>query len=246
MIYKFLKRPALKKVQIKILNTSKLYGLKILHISDLHISRNSKDEDILYLIEMINNTKFDIALCSGDIVDDKIELIKDKIKLFKNLTKKLYIVSGNHELIWGYKKFLDVIKDIEKFELIDEKALKFHIKEKEFYVCGIGDKYSKFFGRKRDLRFLQTLQTNIPIIFLAHQPNDCKIALKQNASLFLCGHTHGGQIYPFHLLVKVVTKYIAGLYNKNSMCIYVNSGIGTWGIHKRYKSENEIALLEII
>ena len=87
---------------------------------------------------------------------------------------------------------------------------------------------------------------NSPSIFISHQPKDYKIALNSNSNLFLCGHTHGGQIYPFHYLVKLVQPFLAGLFYKNKTAIYVNKGLGTWGVDFRFKADAEVTILKLI
>jgi predicted MPP superfamily phosphohydrolase len=62
----------------------------------------------------------------------------------------------------------------------------------------------------------------------------------------LSGHTHGGQIYPFRVLVSLVQPYIAGLYqhDKNTQ-VYVNKGTGFWGPPMRLGTSCEITDITI-
>ena len=105
---------------------------------------------------------------------------------------------------------------------------------------------SKFFKIKREVEKIEDYLKKSPSIFISHQPKDYKIATKSNASLFLCGHTHGGQIYPFHYFVKLVQPFLAGLFYRKNTAIYVNKGVGTWGINFRYKANAEITILKLI
>ena len=111
----------------------------------------------------------------------------------------------------------------------------------------MSDRFSKFFKIKRvEKSLVQELQhIKLPKIFLCHQPKDYKFGLDSNSSLALFGHTHGGQIFPFHFLVKLVQPFLKGLHYKNDMPIYVNSGIGTWGIKYRFFSQAEITIIEL-
>ncbi|MEA3314352.1 MAG: hypothetical protein U9Q30_00660 [Campylobacterota bacterium] len=64
--------------------------------------------------------------------------------------------------------------------------------------------------------------------------------------MVLSGHTHGGQLYPFRALVKIVQPYIAGLYNHNENTqIYVNKGTGFWGPPMRLGASSEITYIKI-
>lgn len=53
---------------------------------------------------------------------------------------------------------------------------------------------------------------NSPTVLLAHQPKFINsISNTSNIDLILCGHTHGGQIFPFNFLVKLDQPYVKGL-----------------------------------
>lgn len=63
---------------------------------------------------------------------------------------------------------------------------------------------------------------------MSHTPTDFHAG--NNFDLELSGHTHGGQIFPFHILTKIHNKYLAGMYDmENDAKIYVTSGSGQWG-----------------
>jgi predicted MPP superfamily phosphohydrolase len=62
----------------------------------------------------------------------------------------------------------------------------------------------------------------------------------------LSGHTHGGQIFPFTLLVKLFYPYIRGVYEEEGKYLHVSPGTGTWGPPMRLGSNNQITLLELV
>jgi predicted MPP superfamily phosphohydrolase len=85
---------------------------------------------------------------------------------------------------------------------------------------------------------------NAPTILLAHQPK--YIEEVSNVDLMLSGHTHGGQIYPFKYLIKLVQPYIKGLHQHNDdLQIYINKGTGFWGPPMRLGASSEITLITI-
>ncbi|RXJ86130.1 metallophosphoesterase, partial [Arcobacter sp. CECT 8985] len=180
---------------------------------------------------------------TGDIIDCKVKKIKKQLQILNNL-KKVYFISGNHDLVYGIK---DLEKVLDNFNFMDNKTLFIKYNNKDIALAGLSDRFSKFFKIKRDERkILNFLKQNNNSILLAHQPKDYYFAVNTNTNLFLCGHTHGGQIFPFHYLVKLVQPFLAGLFYKASSAIYVNKGLGTWGFDFRYKANNEITLLKLI
>ena len=129
---------------------------------------------------------------------------------------------------------------------MDNKIFTINHKNENIYIAGLPDRFSKFFKIQREEEIIENYLKQSPSIFISHQPKDYKIATKSNSNLFLCGHTHGGQIYPFHYFVKLVQPFLSGLFYRKNTAIYVNKGIGTWGVDFRYKAKAEITILKLI
>lgn len=119
--------------------------------------------------------------------------------------------------------------------------------QKEFILWGLSDRFSKFFKIKRDEKHLTKELKSLELskIFIAHQPKDYLYGVETNSDIVLSGHTHGGQIFPFHYLVRIVQPFLKGLHYINDMALYVNSGIGSWGIKYRFLSQAEITIIEV-
>ncbi|MCT7580821.1 metallophosphoesterase [Aliarcobacter butzleri] len=221
----------------------KLENLKILHLSDLHINKKTSEKKILELVDFCNNLEFDFCVITGDIIDTKVKFIKKQLQILNFLKKEVFYISGNHDLFYGLE---DLKKELTNFIFMDNKTLKINYKNEIIHLAGLPDRFSKFFKIIREEKIVEDFLKNSPSIFISHQPKDYKIALNSNSNLFLCGHTHGGQIYPFHYLVKLVQPFLAGLFYKNKTAIYVNKGLGTWGVDFRFKANAEISLLKLI
>ena len=58
--------------------------------------------------------------------------------------------------------------------------------------------------------------------------------------LQLSGHTHGGQIWPFHYLVRMAMPFVAGRYRRGDGQLYVSRGSGFWGPPMRLFAPAEI------
>ncbi|MFY4763214.1 metallophosphoesterase [Aliarcobacter butzleri] len=221
----------------------KLDDLKILHLSDLHINKKTSIEKILELVNFCNSLEFDFCIITGDIIDTKVKFIKKQLEILNLLKKEVFYISGNHDLFYGLE---DLKKELTNFIFMDNETFKINYKNEIIHLAGLPDRFSKFFKIKREEKIIEDFLQNSPSIFISHQPKDYKIALNSNSSLFLCGHTHGGQIYPFHYLVKLVQPFLAGLFYKNKTAIYVNKGLGTWGVDFRFKADAEVTILKLI
>ena len=76
-------------------------------------------------------------------------------------------------------------------------------------------------------------------------PRHHEDAARSGIDLMLCGHTHNGQIVPFHWLVKRYFPRIAGRYEAGATVLYVSPGTGTWGPTMRLGSSNEITVFDL-
>ncbi len=222
-----------------------LEDLQILHISDLHINKKTDLQSIKTLVKSLQNYKCDFVVITGDIIDCKAVFIKEQLSILNSLSKtqKVFYISGNHDLFYGLKDLKHFLKD---FILLDNINTLIEYQNQRINLVGISDRFSKFFKIKRDeKKVLNLLDSSLPTIFIAHQPKDYRLALKSATELFLCGHTHGGQIYPFHYLVRLVQPFLSGLHYIKDTAIYVNKGLGNWGLDFRYKADSEITLLKL-
>lgn len=224
--------------------SSTLDGLKILHLSDLHINKKTTIADIKNLVAYCNKIECDFIVITGDIIDCKVKFIEEKLLILNTLERKCFYISGNHDIFYGLE---DLKRVLYKLIYLDNSYFNLEYKNCEILIAGLSDRFSKYFKVTREEKKVEKfLKSNENSIFISHQPKDYKIALASKANLFLCGHTHGGQIFPFHYLVRLIQPFLAGLFYKEKTAIYVNKGLGTWGIDFRYKADPEITILKLI
>ena len=99
---------------------------------------------------------------------------------------------------------------------------------------------------------------SIPTIYLNHKPDAVdeleELGTGQRVDLFLCGHTHGGQVcIPFWGAVVTLSKYHKryerGLYEVRGIPMYVNRGVGMEGgavPRVRFLSRPEVAVIDLV
>lgn len=243
-----IQKPIVKNIEITVPKLKK--DLRIVQISDLHIDTLSKESDLKYIINKINTLQSDAIMLTGDIVDSKIEYIKNKVMLLKNLQAKygVYYVLGNHEYYYDTKTILDTLRDAGIIILNNTSTIINIDSRPVINIVGITDLSGNKMG------FLQpNIQQaifkgnpNIPSILLSHQPKVIEYMHDKHVDLILSGHTHGGQIFPFNFLVALEQPYIKGLHQyKNNSYIYVNQGTGFWGPPMRLGTFSEITLITL-
>ena len=84
-----------------------------------------------------------------------------------------------------------------------------------------------------------------PSVLLSHQPKAIHDAAKGEIDLVLCGHTHGGQIWPGKYIVKLVQPMCVDCIVIRNARIYVHCGTGFWGPPIRVGVPAEVALIEL-
>jgi predicted MPP superfamily phosphohydrolase len=84
-----------------------------------------------------------------------------------------------------------------------------------------------------------------PVVLLAHQPVAVTEAARYGVDLQLSGHTHGGQIFPFHFIVATQQPVLSGLAEIDGTKLYVTNGAGFWGPPVRVGAPNDITLIEL-
>jgi len=220
-------------------------SLKIVQLSDLHITSKVGLHHLEEMVEQVNQINPDLVVFTGDILQSPAHKVQKQLESFRALRAKSYYVTGNHDIVYGAKNLQSFMQD-SGVELLDNRVVHLDINGAKLQLVGLSDRYSFMRGVKRETKKLfASLYPELPTILLTHQPKDVRLIGESRVDLQLSGHTHGGQIYPFSLLVKLVQPYFSGLYRHNKTKLYVSNGIGYWGVQIRYKAPREISVLTI-
>jgi len=236
----------LEKVDIKIKDLKESYS--IVQLSDVHIGGLIDQKFIRDIVKRVNILNPDVVVITGDLVDIALDYAKPALSELKNLKTKYgtYFIVGNHEYLHGID---DIIAEVnaQGIKTLENENTYIGEKGKGFNLAGVYDYAGyRMQHHEPDLDLaLQDKQDDSPTVLLAHQPLFIE-EVTQKIDLVLSGHTHGGQLYPFRVLVKMVQPYIAGLYQHNDDTqIYVNKGTGFWGPPMRLGASSEITYITI-
>jgi len=216
-------------INIPNLNNS-LKGVKIVQLSDLHLTKKVSLKYLNTLVEKINTLDADLVVFTGDLIQTAAINLQAQLATFSKLLAPCYFVSGNHEMVYGYKA-LELELQKLGIKCLDNKKEIIYINNTALQLVGLSDRYSFVRGVKRDYKKLfSSLDKDVATILLAHQPKYIK-EVTNSVDLVLSGHTHGGQLYPFRFLVKLQQPYISGLNRHNEdLQIYVIRVL-VFGVH---------------
>jgi predicted MPP superfamily phosphohydrolase len=226
-----------------------LDGFRILQISDLHLGPLVRRSQVEHIVAAGNALQPDLIAITGDLVDGAAEGTRAKAELMAGLQAAhgVCFVTGNHEYYSGVDEWLAHLPSLGIRVLRNERVT---IGEglDAFDLAGVDDWSGRGFGHGHgpDLaRALAGRDRGRVLILLAHQPKQIFEAAAADVDLQLSGHTHGGQMFPFGLLVRLQQPYVAGFHMHEGTGIYVSRGTGYWGPPMRVGSPAEITQIEL-
>jgi predicted MPP superfamily phosphohydrolase len=216
---------------------------KIVQLSDIHIGGLIDTQFIADLVKKVNTLEPDIVVITGDLIDIPIHSAIEPLLELKNLQTKYgsYFVIGNHEYFHGVEEIIYTINKLG-IKVLENESVYIGEKNKGINIAGVYDHFGYRVDKLKPdiLKALRNTDPDSPTILLAHQPRFI-YEVNKGVDLMLSGHTHGGQLYPFRALVKIVQPYLSGLYQHNETTqVYVNRGTGFWGPPMRLGSPSEI------
>ena len=207
-------------------------------LSDIHLGAILHEAFTARVARAVNYINPDIVFIAGDLFDGvgkKLNNLAAPLDLIE-APQGIYYVTGNHETLVGLKMSLEAVKKT-KIVILDDRA----VEVDGLQILGISYPQP---GEKRDIdSVLNKLDLARPSIILYHEPKLSIIekASKLGASLFLAGHTHVGQIWPFNYITKIAYHDLDyGLHQVGHTAVYTSSGVGTWGPAMRSGNKPEI------
>jgi len=242
--------PKVRRVEVPILGLIKaLDGFTIVQISDLHINSMTSKKGIEELTEQVNALEPNLVAITGDLVDGTVQDLLPKVEVLGNLRPKNCVcyVTGNHEYYSGEAmNWVEVFNQMHWCVLMNDNVL-IQRNDAKLIVLGVPDTASKGdrgSGPKTNLnRALVEAPKGVPRILLNHKPKEFFETERAGIALQLSGHTHGGQYFPWSVLIPLFWDYPAGLKRYKRMWIYTSTGTGFWGPPNRFLRPKELTLL---
>lgn len=226
-----------------------LDGTRVVLITDTHYGPLDRARWSARVCETVNTLKADLVCHTGDIADGTAERRRAQAAPLGTVraTRARVYVTGNHEYYSEVQGWVDLMDELG-WKPLRNRHLLLERGGDTLVVAGVDDvtaKSSGLAGHGADLAgALHGAAPDHPVLLLAHQPKFVDRAVAGGVDLQLSGHTHGGQIWPFHHLVRIDQPALAGLSRHGTRTLlYTSRGTGFWGPPFRIFAPSEITLL---
>jgi uncharacterized protein len=250
-----------------------LDGLRIVHVSDLHIGDFMPPAALRRAVDMINAVQPDLAVLTGDLITSEHDPLEDGIAELSRLRVPLGVwgCHGNHERWAGVEARTQALFARHGMHVLRQQCVELSWRGGRFNLIGVDDQRERARpGEPSSLlcSIAGLVRPDIPNILLSHNPETFPRAAALGIELSLAGHTHGGQLR-FTLgnrqwsPARLLTPFVAGLYRlpfgpappaasdetvagpQTDAFLYVNPGLGTLGLPLRLGMPPEITVLTL-
>jgi predicted MPP superfamily phosphohydrolase len=226
-----------------------LDGLRIVQITDIHLSPFLSVRELEHAVAMANETRAHLAMVTGDLISFRSDPLNDCIKRLGALRAEggVFGCLGNHE----------IYTDSEEYVTAEcaRRGIRFLRRQRERLPFGGATLNLAGVDYQRKARSYldgaeRLVEPGLLNVLLSHNPDVFPVAARKGFQFTIAGHTHGGQVRVEILhqdinIARFFTPYVDGLYRQNDAAIFVSRGIGTIALPARLGAPPEVALLTL-
>jgi predicted MPP superfamily phosphohydrolase len=221
-------------------------GYRILHLSDLHLDGiEGLGKSIARIIAPLS---YDLCVITGDFRSARHgeyrQVLSPLHRILSAVTASdgIYAVLGNHDTHAMSEDFEDL-----GIHLLTNQTVFFSRTNQQLYLTGVDDPHDYYTEATK--KCLESPINGFRIL-LAHSPELYHIAAANNFSLYLCGHSHGGQIclpggWPLMTCLDTAKHFYKGLWHYRGMIGHTSTGCGTAKIPIRFNCRPEVTILTL-
>jgi len=231
-----------------------LSGLRIAHISDLHVGTILRIEHLRPIVRMVNDLHADLVVNTGDLIDASNRYLSAVVEATKRLRAPLgvYTVLGNHDHRDNPAEIVHAFHMAELPLLMNDNI---DLEVNGHHIALSGIDYAESPQRLGALVAGTCNAVRDPAlhILLSHHPHALDFASEYGVDLVLAGHTHGGQMLlrrtrPHRSesfgLGNLAFRYPQGHYQRGHTHLFVTNGLGG-SFPIRFRCPAEISVLDL-
>lgn len=237
----------IKKHRIAFPNLPKAFdGFKILHLTDLHIDSVKGLDDAI--IERIKKVDFDLCVLTGDYRQASSGVFTQILKPIQKISKHIQSEFGPLAVLGNHDTYLMTnYEEGSGMRLLINETVELKRGGEKIMISGTDDPFSYY----TDASLMAFTPEEGFKIALVHTSELADVASENGYDLYLCGHTHGGQIClpSGKALISHQAEgdsFIQGFWEMGKMKGYTSSGCGVSGVPLRYNCLPEITVFELV
>ncbi|TDB70349.1 metallophosphoesterase, partial [Micromonospora sp. KC721] len=240
--------PTIKRLDIPMARLARRAdGLRLAVLADLHVGPLLGTGQVERMVELVNGLDADLVTVVGDVVTSEPGRVRESLLPLTRLRGRhgVFYVTGNHEYIAGHESWIEAATELDLRLLRNERVEIAH-GGGVIDLAGVNDIMGAQYADPPDYKAaLAGRDPSRPVVLMAHQPVAVHDAAPYGVDLQLSGHTHGGQVFPFHYLVGMQQPVVSGLGEVDGTPVYVTNGAGFWGPPVRVGADPDITLLTL-
>ena len=226
-----------------------LDGLRLVQISDVHLSPFLSESEFARAIDMANETRAHLALMTGDLISRRGDPLDACLRQLGRLRADAGVIGclGNHEVYANSEDYVAEQGRRLGIEFLRRRAKLFRFGAADINFAGVD--YQRF-ERPYLVGADRLVRPGVLNVLLSHNPDVFPVAAAQGYGITIAGHTHGGQV-DFEILhqhlniARVYTPFTRGLYRSENSSVYVSTGLGTIGMPLRLGAPPEVSLIRL-
>lgn len=219
--------------------------IRLVFFSDLHIGEAMTPDYIARAVKLIQDQQPDLILCGGDFIDHRAVYAYDPrvMASLRSLHAPMgvYYVLGNHEYRDDLEANIRWVSEVGGTLLRDSIAFPGNgpltLIGRDDWVNGNRKPFEVIANEADPLRG--------PVVLMEHTPASIDSIGDSPVDLILCGHTHGGQIWPGQLMVWWCYGMVSGTRPVGEREVCISSGIGSAGATYRVGTRSEIRVYDL-
>ena len=219
--------------------------MRLVFFSDLHIGEAMTPDYIARAVKLIQDQQPDLILCGGDFIDHRAVYAYDPrvMASLRSLHAPLgvYYVLGNHEYRDDLEANIRWVSEVGGTLLRDSIAFPGN---GPLTLIGRDDCVN---GNRKPFEVIANEADPLrgPVVLMEHTPASIDSIGDSPVDLILCGHTHGGQIWPGQLMVWWRYGMVSGTRPVGEREVCISSGIGSAGATYRVGTRSEIRVYDL-
>ena len=236
-----LRPPTVESYEVQIAGLPpELDGTVLVAMSDLHLGSLLGEGWLADRVDQAQALRPDLVVLLGDVFEGhgrpQEELVAELNRL--SAPSGVWAVPGNHES-WAARDGVSPFGGQSGIQVLRNRWTEIR---PGLILAGVEDLTAAGRAGQNSLLAERALEGRPPgaTILLSHTPWQTEAAAAQGVALVLCGHTHGGQIWPLGFLVRTRYPLVEGRYEVGGTTVLVCRGTGTWGPRMRLWRPGEI------